>query len=272
MTNLTTHYENIFLNKQKNITYNTSFYDELLKPENIPSLNDFLLSTGNIKIFDNFTTEECRYILSKGITADIKNKRGQNIWFNIKSAAVAKVFYEYNRDIDMSDERGNVPVKHARAEMLNFFISKGVNLNYVNKKGCNLLWFSHDKETEILLKHGLNVNHTNKSGESCLFMKPVHLMHVSDIREFYYLSKAKANILIKKNIDINIKDINNKNALIGLTEPDSDIIKTLIENGIEYEGYSLPEKLQDFIVNLEKKKLQASTVIKNDKKAEPKRL
>lgn len=272
MTNQITNYANIFLSKRKNTTYTTSFYDELLQPKNIPALNDFLLSTKDIRIFDNFTIEECEYILRKGITTDIKDSRGKNIWFNIKSTAVANIFYRYNQNINMPDEQGNVPVKYARTEMLNFFISRGVKLDYVNKKGCNLLWFSHEKETELLLKYGLNVNHTNKDGENCLFIKSFNIMDVSDIREHHYLSKAKTNILIKNNIDINIKDVNNRNALIGLEGLHSDIIKTLIENGIDYEGYSLPDELQDFISNFEKKKLQSSIVMKNNKKPDSKRL
>lgn len=270
MSTETAYYESIFLNKKKYITYNTSFYDSLLKTENIDSINEFLLSANNIRIFNNFTKEECAYILKKGVTTNIKNTRGQNIWFGIKNAGIAKVVYGYNSDINMPDEKGNVPVKSACAEMLNFFISKGVSLDYINENGCNLLWFSKEKETQILLKNGVNINHRNNMGETCLFIKSC--MSVNEMREHYYLSKPKAKILIKNNIDINSKNINNKNALVGLEGLHSDIIKILIENGIDYEGYVIPPELRDFISNREKEKLTDSIFIKNNRKPDMKRL
>lgn len=242
---------NVFFEKKKNIAYSDVFLDELMQSQNIQYINDFLLSKEKPEVWNNFNVQECAYMLKKGLTSEIKCRNGQNIWFFIHDIPKAKIFYEYNKNIDECDNKGNVPVLNAKVEMLKFFISKGVKLDYHNKKGCNLLWFSGAKETRVLLNNGVDIHHLNHKGETCLFKNSEFT--IEDLMEHYLLDKAKCKVLLRNNINVNITNNRNVNALSQIK--DIDMILLLVDAGINTEGYNLPEKVNEYIAKKQKGEL-----------------
>jgi len=131
----------------------------------------------NSVLFGNF--ENVKYLLDNGARVDIKNSDGENAFFNL---------FIFDKPEDK--------------KIFDLLMAKGVDVNEKNKYGATALSYALGsglaKHVAMLLDKGANININDAEGDSILS----EICTIDSIEK----SKAVVDVLVAKNIDLNLKD------------------------------------------------------------------
>lgn len=95
--------------------------------------------------------------------------------------------------------------------IIEFLIEKGVNVNHINNRKQNALWYNYTINCiKILIHNGININQVDINGQTCLFT----VFENRNIEKSIYI----ARYLIYKGIDINKRDNNGRTILFYISD------------------------------------------------------
>lgn len=152
------------------------------------------------------------------------------ISYAVAEGNIAMVQEILNRgyDVNQKDNSGSTPIMvvASNAEMLNFLLKKGANINDANKFKMTLLSYvvqdGNVEQAKLLISKGAKINTKHENG-----MTLMHYAALSGNPEMF-------KFLAKKGLDMNAKDKNGKTPLDYAWESefsDADTLKALKEAG-----------------------------------------
>ena len=134
-------------------------------------------------------------------------------------------------DINFIDGRGRNALFYAVYDKAKWLIKHGINVNQIDKYGCNVLFFSTGIEyKELFIKSGVNVNYESDNGLNCLV---------------YCLTPESATLILDSGFDLNLFRNNPEK----LEHIGNDKIKEIVMSRIIEED----KKLLDDIIDINKK-------------------
>ncbi|SET21646.1 ankyrin repeat domain-containing protein [Anaerobranca gottschalkii] len=159
-----------------------------------------------------------KYIISRGFDVYAKNNLGQNILFYVSNYDVLNYLYtNYDLNLEVVDNRGFTPLfnmlvienETSRREIVDFYLEKGIDVNYQNNSGISYLHqvvFMRDYYlVKRLLEKGIEVNKKDDFGRT-----PLHIA-VETFDETVTLDIVKA--LLETGADKSIRDIDGNTPL-----------------------------------------------------------
>lgn len=190
-------------------------------------------------------------------------------------------------NFDIVDKAGdNLLFRISNKEKAEFLIRKGVNPFHSNKSGRNTLYDSVYEVAELLLAKGVDVNNVDSFGKTLAFyVRDLDFLKMlfehgfnavnqkSVFKEETALFEAdakKSQLLIEHNIDVNIKNNKQANALFSCGKYETEKLEILLKAGIEIDNnHGLYQELPDehkniiFAETIEREKAALSKHIVN---------
>lgn len=175
-----------------------------------------------------------KFLIENGADTNFRNKAGMSALMYTKDFKIFKLLVENNANINHVDWKGQsvlmYVVKYGNMDILNFLLTKDVNVNHVDNDYKHTLTYSKSLEIfKLLEENGADIYYINSIGQSLLM-----IIHTIEI--FKYLTESR--------IDINYVDNYGKNALMFIEarsrDNESKIIaldmcRMLIEKGINVD-------------------------------------
>lgn len=145
----------------------------------------------------------------------VNAKREQIIDYLDNGGDINKTFIDSN-----GNNIGNLLFINQNKEALVELINRGIDINYLDYKGRNCLWFIKENEVwNILISKGININQQTKN----YYYEKTVLMDAINSRNY-----DKAEILINNNVDLNIEDRTGNNIIFQF--PSDERLFNLIKN------------------------------------------
>ncbi|CAL1546351.1 unnamed protein product [Lymnaea stagnalis] len=179
----------------------------------IPSIQEFLHSEGNVNAFDE-----------NGNNALILAVRAGDL-------DVIEILCKNGADVNLTSPSHNAPLMEAvssgRMCVVEFLCDNGADVNAVNDEGLSpLMWISEDEDEPIarllIEKHKADVNHKNKRGVSVL-------IHAAD-KGFTRI----VQVLIDSGASLSYATVSGWSALLKATRnKDFETVQLLLQNGVD---------------------------------------
>lgn len=205
----------------------------LFETEDIKQIEKFLDLGMDINIEDgqgknalqnciNENKEKARFLIEKGINLHNCDNQGNNVLCYCHDEEMLEILLLNNVDYKVENDKGRNALFSHIPELENFERivkkvkpSEKIDWNHKDKKGNTLLhsFDNNKKSIRFLLKKKININAQNNDGETMLWFLFGEKMYKKDFLFF----------LKKQGLDVNIKNVKNKNYLdVRLCEKEVD--------------------------------------------------
>lgn len=189
----------------------------------------------------NCCLEKLKLLLSHGYDINIKNVKEESIMFHAPDIDVVDFLITQGFSVNELNKSENNMImdKTLNEHMIKDLIDRGLDVNHLNTKKQNALFYASIEKIEALLDSGININHLAKFGTNCAFHNP-------------YFDKTQAlkrlKLLKEAGVDLNIIDSRGKSIFRYLSSPEE--IEFLILEGVRLPDYNqaslLPSDIKMF--------------------------
>lgn len=108
-----------------------------------------------------------QYIMSRLDSLDIRDKNNKSILFHFRNI---KKLQNLPVNFHEIDENGNTALFKANASKVKILLNKGLDINHINNKGENALFYvKGQKNFNVLIENGININQQDINGNTCIY-------------------------------------------------------------------------------------------------------
>lgn len=202
--------------------------------------SDFLLKKGIEKLdlpdnerrnaLFNCGLEKLKVLLSHGYDVNIKNVKEESIMFYAPDIDVVDFLITQGFSVNELNKSENNMImgKTLNEHLIKDLIDRGLDVNHLNTKKQNALFYASVKKIEALLDSGINIHHLAKSETNCAFHSPYNCDKTLAVKRLKLLKEA--------GVDLNIIDRRGKNIFRYLSSPEE--IEFLILEGVRLPDYN----------------------------------
>ena len=108
-----------------------------------------------------------QYIMLRLDSLDIRDKNNKSILFHFRNI---KKLQNLPINFHEIDENGNTALFKANASKVKILLNKGLDINHINNKGENALFYvKGQKNFNVLIENGININQQDINGNTCIY-------------------------------------------------------------------------------------------------------